>query len=149
MALLASLMLVGLSACGEATTSSSAPAATATTAPADGSTGSAADATPATSDGGSTGASTELKTGLVEWSVNLSQSEVPAGKVQFVTTNQGTFKHNAVVLQGGTVLGRTPNFTSAEGPQIFEVDLKPGEYQVICDIPGHPEQGMKTTLVVK
>jgi uncharacterized cupredoxin-like copper-binding protein len=31
----------------------------------------------------------------------------------------------------------------------FGVTLKPGEYDVICTIPGHAEKGMKGTLTVK
>jgi plastocyanin len=86
---------------------------------------------------------------LKEWEVDLSQAEVPAGVVKFTVANDGQFTHNAVVTGPEGQLGRTPNFAAAEGPQTFEVDLKPGEYTVLCDIPGHPEQGMKTTLVVK
>jgi plastocyanin len=139
-------MVVGLAACGESTSTSGAAAPTSTPTASD----TAAQPTTESADGSSdAGASTEVNTALVEWAVNLSQSEVPAGKVKFNVTNAGQFGHNAVVLDSNGELGRTPNFTSAEGPQTFEVDLKPGEYTVICDIPGHPEQGMKTTLVVK
>jgi uncharacterized cupredoxin-like copper-binding protein len=48
----------------------------------------------------------------------------------------------------GTV-GKTSTFAASEGAQTLEVDLTPGTYTIICDLPGHAQQGQKTTLVVK
>ena len=142
--MLVGVMSITLVACGgdPATT----PTATATTPAA---TQATAEATATTGSGGSNGSATEASVQLVEWAVKVDQPDVPAGKVKFNVTNDGKFTHNYVILEGTNVVGRTPNFTSAENPQVIEVDLKPGEYTVLCDITGHPEQGMKGTLTVK
>jgi uncharacterized cupredoxin-like copper-binding protein len=98
-----------------------------------------------------TGAGTEtvVQAALVEWSIQLSRSEVPAGKVRFIVTNQGTMNHNLTVQDDSGVIAKTPNFKPAQGPQTLEVDLKPGTYTLICSIPGHAKKGQIATLVVK
>ena len=133
-AMLVSVMGLSLVACGDSTTGT--PAATNPT------------ATTASPDGGN-GSMTESSVKLSEWAVTLSQPEVPAGKVKFNVTNEGTFSHDYVIMEGSNEVGRTPSFTSTEGPKVLEVDLKPGSYTVLCDIIGHPEKGMMSTLTVK
>lgn len=137
--MLVGVMSISLVACGEASPGTSAgtePTAT---------TGSAAP----TSEGTGSGSMTEASVTLTEWAVTLDAAEVPAGKVQFNVANKGQFSHNYVIMEGTNEVGRTPNFTSAEGPKVLEVDLKPGSYKVLCDIIGHPEKGMMSTLTVK
>jgi uncharacterized cupredoxin-like copper-binding protein len=139
-AMLVGVMSVSLVACGGDSTPS-APAATEPT---------ATTASPNGSNGGSNGGSmAEATVKLSEWAVNLEQPDVPAGKVKFTVSNEGKFSHNYVIMEGTNEVGRTPNFTSAEGPKVVEVDLKPGTYKVLCDIMGHPEQGMTGSLTVK
>jgi len=105
--------------------------------------------TPATTNGsGSSGPATELAVSLKEWAIGLPQDEVAAGKYKFTVTNEGEFPHNIVIKDGGEV-GRTPTFGKADVPQVLEVDLQPGTYNVVCDVPGHAEQGMTMELVVK
>ena len=134
-AMLVGVMSIALVACGGDTSTGGAAATdpTATTA----------------STGGSTGSMTESTIKLSEWAVTLDKPEIPAGKVKFTVTNEGTFSHDYVIMEGTNVVGRTPSFTSADGPKVLEVDLKPGAYTVLCDIVGHPEKGMKNTLTVK
>jgi uncharacterized cupredoxin-like copper-binding protein len=134
-AMLVGVMSIALVACGgdSATGGAAATDPTATTASPD----------------GSSGSMTESTVKLSEWAVTLAQSEVPAGKVKFNVTNEGTFSHDYVIMEGTNVVGRTPSFTSAEGTKVLEVDLKAGAYTVLCDIIGHPEKGMKNTLTVK
>jgi uncharacterized cupredoxin-like copper-binding protein len=141
MALVAGMLTVGLAACGgEAATATppAAPAATPTTAAATDNSGTA-----------SGGAATEIKADLKEWGIELSQTEVPAGKVKFVVANAGKFSHDLVVEDASGVVGKTSTFKADAGPQTLEVDLKPGTYKVICDITGHADKGMTTSLTVK
>ena len=99
---------------------------------------------------GSAGAATQINATLKEWSIDLSQKEVPAGKVRFVVTNAGMMRHNLTVTDSsGAELGSTSNFDSSAGPQTFEVDLKAGTYTIICSLPGHASRGQKAELVVK
>jgi uncharacterized cupredoxin-like copper-binding protein len=92
---------------------------------------------------------TEVQATLIEWSIQLSQSEVPAGKVRFTVTNQGQMMHNLTILDSTGVLAQTPTFSSSQGAQTLEVDLAPGTYTLICSLPGHAARGQQTTLIVK
>lgn len=137
-AMLLSVMSISLVACGEGSTGSTVADPTATV-------GSAAP----TSEGTGSGSMTESAVTLSEWAVTLNSAEVPAGKVKFNVANSGQFSHNYVIMEGTNEVGRTPNFVSADGTKVLEVDLKPGTYKVLCDIIGHPEKGMVNTLTVK
>jgi len=106
--------------------------------------------TPASATGQSSGTVTEVKGELMEWGINLSQKEVPAGKVRFTVTNSGMMAHNFTVLDSsGSPLAGTPNFRGADGAQTFDVDLQPGTYTIICTLPGHAARGQMTQIVVK
>ena len=136
-ALLVGLMAVILAACGgsEATPAPTAPA------------GGAATATTASGGGA---AAAEVQAVLNEWSVTLNVDQVKAGKVKFIVNNPGNFTHDLVVKDSADAeIGRTPAFGKAEAPKELVVDLKPGTYTLVCDIPGHTDKGMKTQLVVK
>src|SRR5687767_9820203 len=107
-------------------------------------------ATPTASQGGQTdGAATEVEGTLREWAIKLSQREVPAGTVRFVVTNKGQFTHNLAITDSNGELAATPGFTAADGAQLVEIDLEPGTYTLICNLPGHAARGQKTELVVK
>ena len=132
-AALVGVMGIALAACDSGTPV--APTATATT--------------PASTNGsGSSGPATEVAATLKEWAIGLPQNEVASGAYKFTVSNEGEFPHNLVIKDGGEV-GRTPTFGKADGPQVLEVTLQPGTYTVVCDVPGHIEQGMTTELVVK
>lgn len=107
--------------------------------------GNATSATPTatTSVVGAAGVQSTLK----EWSVELSEPELQAGNVAIAVTNGGKFTHNLVIRDADGELARTPNFK--EGQQTLEVDLKPGTYTFLCDIPGHPEKGMTREVTVR
>jgi uncharacterized cupredoxin-like copper-binding protein len=95
------------------------------------------------------GNETVVQAALVEWSIQLSRTEVPAGKIRFVVANQGKMPHNLTVQDTTGVIAATPNFRPAQGPQTLDVELKPGTYTLLCSIPGHAKKGQVTTLVVK
>ena len=99
--------------------------------------------------GGSSSSLTQIDATLREWALDLSQTEVPAGTVRFVVTNAGQHTHNLAVRDSNGRVGATPNFNSSEGQQILELELKPGTYSIICELPGHAARGQKNELVVK
>jgi uncharacterized cupredoxin-like copper-binding protein len=89
---------------------------------------------------------------------------VPAGaKVTLNMTNNGATEHEFAILKKGEHV--TPPFGEKdEGKIYWELDgvpsgktksdtftapTEPGDYDVICGIPGHIELGMVATLVVK
>jgi uncharacterized cupredoxin-like copper-binding protein len=149
---LAVAMLALLAACGSTDTAGQSAAPTAMpnmTMTAD--TGAAAP-TAASADGGSTGTTsggTAVQATLREWAIDLSQAEVPAGKVTFTVTNKGMMPHNLTVTLNGSDLGHTATFGSSAGTQTLSVDLQPGTYTLICSLPGHADRGQKVSLVVK
>jgi uncharacterized cupredoxin-like copper-binding protein len=89
---------------------------------------------------------------------------VPAGaEVTLNLTNNGAVEHEFAILKKGEHV--TPPFGEKdEGKILWELDgvqpgttmsgtftapTEPGEYDVICGIPGHIEMGMVATLIVK
>ena len=110
-----------------------------------------ATATPGAGVGAGTqaGGTTEIQATLREWAIDLSRQEVAAGKITIVVTNQGQFAHNLTVTDAAGTIAKTPNFTASDGPQTLEVELQPGTYTIICNLPGHAARGQKTELVVK
>jgi uncharacterized cupredoxin-like copper-binding protein len=95
--------------------------------------------------GQSSSASNTINASEREWSITLTPSTVPPGTYTFSVKNDGTIEHNFVV-QGqnirldGIQVGQTKTVTAP---------LTAGTYTILCDIPGHAEAGMKTTLTVK
>jgi uncharacterized cupredoxin-like copper-binding protein len=89
---------------------------------------------------------------------------VPAGKeVVLNLTNNGVLQHEFAILKKGEHV--TPPFGEKDEDKIlweldgveagktksgtFTAPTEPGEYDVICGIPGHIELGMIATLIVK
>ena len=89
---------------------------------------------------------------------------VPAGaEVTLNLTNNGSIEHEFAILKLGEHV--TPPFGDKDEDKIFwELDgveagktksdtftapTEPGEYDIICGIPGHIELGMTATLIVK
>lgn len=110
---------------------------------------------------------------LDEWVVRLGHDgeettvTVPAGKVTFEIHNEGQSVHELAVLRtdlpvddlpqsggavdedaAGELIGRT-EYLSSGAADVLSLDLEPGTYALICNIPGHYQQGMYATLVVE
>ena len=89
---------------------------------------------------------------------------VPAGaEVTLNLTNNGAVEHEYAILKKGEHV-EPPFGEKDEGRILWELDgvapgtsmsatftapTEPGEYDVICGIPGHIEMGMVATLIVK
>jgi uncharacterized cupredoxin-like copper-binding protein len=134
---------MALAACG-------GDAATATPPPAP--TNTIAAVAPTADTGGGTGTATaqEVNITLKEWAIEPANIEVNAGKVKFTITNTGEFAHDvdfSIPELGDQA--KVPPFKSSDGAKTLELDLTPGTYTMICDIPGHADHGMKGSLVVK
>lgn len=105
--------------------------------------------------GGNTGFSTEVfpnqvqvaadPKGALRW--DRSEYTVKAGNVTFVVTNTSPITHNFVVIGNG-VQATSKNFRT-QTPQFLSLsNLAPGEYQIVCTVPGHREGGMVARLIV-
>ncbi len=102
-----------------------------------------------------------------EWHVTTDVSTVPAGPVKFTTANLGTITHEFVVVRTDIPDGEIPldgDSFSEDAPGVsspgeiseFEpktvgetvIDLEPGHYQLVCNLPNHYSHGMHIELVV-
>jgi len=93
-------------------------------------------------------AANSMNVELSEWAILPANVGLPVGATRITVANKGEFGHNLVIKNGNTETARTPNFTKAESPKVLEVDLQPGNYTWLCDIPGHAEKGMTGTVNV-
>ena len=108
---------------------------------------------------------------LNQWTITPTATTVPAGSVTFDVANDGTVTHEFVVLQtdtpaaeipidsfegeqdridedtAGTNVGETGDM-EAGATQTLTLDLAPGHYVFVCNLPGHYGQGMHTDFIV-
>ena len=118
-------------------------------------------AAPSTAAAAST-AATAIQGTLGEWSVRVSDAKAKAGKVTFTIKNAGKATHEFVVLRTDKQAGQL-----GSGPRISEsghvgetgdiqpgatksvtLNLKPGHYSLVCNLPGHYKLGMHTDFTV-
>lgn len=173
--LIAATLLSVLAACGSqktnqgntsADSSSSSPSSPAATSSAE--TPSPSDSTKATNL--STANATKVDATLKEMSIELSQTTVPAGPVQFVVKNAGKVPHEFVVLKNDLTDKKLPMKgdkldEDAKGlknmgeigedklksgvTETLNANLTPGKYLIVCNVQNHFKRGMKTELTVK
>ena len=142
---------------------------TAQTTPADSPAATKAQTTPANSPSATSTAGTKIQVTATEMKFQLSQSTVPAGTVEFETTNKGKIPHEMVVIKTDLPLEKLPlkgdkldeDKAGKEIGEIEEDDLKsgetktlkvnltPGKYLIVCNLPGHFKAGMRTFLTVQ
>lgn len=115
---------------------------------------------------------TNVSVTLQQWSVNPSTTTIPAGPVTFAVTNQGTKKHEFVVLKtdtpaadipivsfegekdrinedtAGTNVGETGDLAPGSS-KTLTIDLQPGHYVFFCNLPGHYRKGMRIDVTVQ
>lgn len=111
--------------------------------------------------GGSGSGQTNLKVTMTDFKFDPANVSVPAGQQITVSlTNNGSVEHSWGVLKtkaaGSTI-------TDADKANLLAVKVVPpggtdtltftapaeaGDYQVVCDVPGHFEAGMAGTLTV-
>jgi uncharacterized cupredoxin-like copper-binding protein len=103
-----------------------------------------------------------------EYTISLDEESVPAGEVTFKIANEGELEHEFEVVKTDVAEGDLPveegqADVEAEGgeevdevedlasgaEQDLTVDLEAGKYLLICNLPGHYEQGMVTTFTVE
>ena len=85
-------------------------------------------------------------TGALKW--DRAVYEAQAGDVTFVVSNKSSSPHNFAV-EGPNMKAQGPNFGANTTTTYTLRGLKPGEYQIICNYPGHRAAGMVTKLIVR
>jgi uncharacterized cupredoxin-like copper-binding protein len=104
--------------------------------------------------------------------IHLSSATAPSGKVTFFVHNEGNSTHEFVVLQTDTPAANFPiGSFEGESDRIDEdgvgsnvgetgdlmpgatkaltIDLAPGHYAVVCNLPGHYRMGMHQDFTVQ
>jgi FtsP/CotA-like multicopper oxidase with cupredoxin domain len=81
---------------------------------------------------------------LTEFAIALSPSVVTPGDVVFNVHNDGAAQHN---LAAADLNKRTPTI-DAGAHVLLELGKVTGDVNIICEIPGHKDSGMKTVLKV-
>ena len=80
---------------------------------------------------------------LTEYAFAPDPVEAPDGRLAI--SNDGAIDHNLLVPE----LGKGSRELAPGEAQVLDLsDQPPGTYTVICDLSGHREQGMETTLVL-
>jgi uncharacterized cupredoxin-like copper-binding protein len=105
----------------------------------------------------------KVNVSLKEFSVNPSAAQAAAGKVTFKVQNSGTITHEFVVLKTRTPanallkgaradetgnVGETGDL-KAGASKTLTLNLPPGHYALICNLPGHYKAGQHTDFTVK
>jgi len=127
---------------------------------------SAAAATTGAQPAGDTGTATTVTVDLgkgSEYAVQPSVKSVPAGSVTFNVNNDGTMLHELVVVKTAKTPAQLaePDGTANESESVGEaadiepgasksvtLNLKPGHYVLLCNLPGHYAGGMYTEFTV-
>lgn len=106
---------------------------------------------------------------LEDFDIRLSRAEADPGNTAFDVINDGPSLHEFILLQTDVPPGLLPTDRRAdvdlEDPEVLvvtrvpplesdettsvEEPLEPGEYVVICNLPGHYGQGMFASLTVE
>jgi uncharacterized cupredoxin-like copper-binding protein len=76
-----------------------------------------------------------------------SSASAKAGNVTILAKNDSSVPHNIAVKGGG--VNQEGAVISGGKTSKVTVDLKPGQYEFYCSVPGHEQAGMKGTLTVK
>jgi uncharacterized cupredoxin-like copper-binding protein len=113
--------------------------------------------------GGGSGGSNSVDVGLNDFTITPSVVTASSGQVTFSVTNDGKETHEMVVLRTDEAPANLPmeNGEVDEASSVGEVadlavgdskdltlTLKPGNYVLICNLPGHYVSGMHTAFTV-
>ena len=84
--------------------------------------------------------------GALRW--DRGEYEATAGDISFVVGNTSPVPHQ-FTLAGNGVNYRSKTIASRTTQTLTVTALPPGEYQIICDYPGHKAAGMVARLIVR
>jgi plastocyanin len=138
--------LLALTACGggdEDGDTSATASETSSSAAASSSAAPSSAASPAPAEAGTTSAAASL----VDFDIELAETEMAAGEYEFEVTNDGDASHDLVVERDGEDVAATQAL-SPGGSETLAVTLEPGEYVFYCSIGTHRSMGMEITVTV-
>jgi len=93
---------------------------------------------------------------LDEYRIVPQHASVKAGRMKFAVRNRGRLTHNLVIqIPPKTVrakpveIGRVGTMQPQEEGDPIKLDLRPGEYRLVCTIANHDDLGQSGTLEVR
>ncbi len=109
----------------------------------------------------------EITGSVEEWKITVTPKSANAGEVKFTIENKGTIGHEFLVVRTDILDGQIPldgdHFAEpSEGLEVIDeigeypagttellvLSLEAGNYQLVCNLPGHYAAGMHTSFVV-
>jgi uncharacterized cupredoxin-like copper-binding protein len=87
-----------------------------------------------------------VKVSEAEWKIKLPKTTLPPGSYTFEVSNDGKVPHNLTVTGPGGKKA-TPDLTPGKSASLT-VDLKSGNYDFFCSVPGHKQLGMDEKVKV-
>jgi uncharacterized cupredoxin-like copper-binding protein len=112
--------------------------------------------------GGTSAPTTEIDLIMTDFQYSPNSFTVPAGeKITIHLVNSGAVVHNFIIMNPGQTAGS--EFGDEDLPNVywklevspgndssttFTAPEEPGEYEVVCSIPGHVQAGMVGRLIV-
>jgi uncharacterized cupredoxin-like copper-binding protein len=104
---------------------------------------------------------------LSEWSIEMDETTASAGDLTFRITNSGTIDHEFLIVkteipdgeipvtgglfaedqEGIQVIDEIPQYSPGRTEELT-VSLQAGQYQLVCNLPGHYQAGMHTVFTV-
>ena len=119
------------------------------------------------SAGSSANAGNFISGTVEEWKVSVSPNAATAGEVKFTIENKGTIGHEFLVVKTDILDGKITldgdHFSEpspglevideigefpAGSTELLVLSLEAGNYQLVCNLPGHYAAGMHTSFVV-
>ncbi|MFN8020100.1 MAG: multicopper oxidase domain-containing protein [Acidimicrobiales bacterium] len=98
----------------------------------------------ASSSEGDSGA-TVLDIELKEWQIGPLVNDIPAGPITINVTNKGTMVHNLSIPSLGV---KTKDLQPGESETLDLGTVVDGQYDMLCEIPGHAASGMTAVMMV-
>jgi len=92
-----------------------------------------------------TGNAEPVKVTLSEFKISPTALTANPGDLTLEVVNAGTQVHDIQIPSLGV---KSPEIQPGQSAKVQIPDLKAGTYEVICNIPGHSDAGMKATLTV-
>ncbi len=80
-----------------------------------------------------------------EWSITFSSAALKAGPLKLTIKNDGSIEHNFIIKEANV---EVDSIQPGQSKQVT-VTLKAGTYTVMCNIAGHAEAGMQTSIKVQ
>ncbi|NOZ31682.1 MAG: hypothetical protein GXP01_01110 [Alphaproteobacteria bacterium] len=91
----------------------------------------------------------DLKVELSEWSMGFDEIRAPSGRINVEFFNVGRAPHDFSVRMAGSgeLVYRSRVILGGDWGRAT-LDLAPGEYEIICALPGHANRGMVASLTI-